>query len=198
MSRAIAKDSPLREDVDLLVSQSERCREILARLSARPDEGDAVHARHSLSAMLDEVVFPRRDGRVRIEVSVAAKGTEEREPDLRRMPEIIYGLGNLVDNALDFARTKVEVIATWSADEIEIVVRDDGPGFTLGILTRLGEPYVSERSGDRAVRRAGMGLGFFIAKTLLEKSEARVNFRNRSGGGAMVRMRWRREALEAR
>jgi two-component system sensor histidine kinase RegB len=198
MARGVGKDSPLREDVDLLVSQSERCREILRQLSARPDEDDAVHAQMPLAALLEEVVAPHRDSGIEINVRAAPmrEGDPAPAPTLRRMPEVIYGLGNFVDNAVGFARARVDVHARWSGNQVEIIVRDDGPGFTLSVLGRLGEPYVSERGEERA---GGMGLGFFIAKTLLERSGAKVDFRNRPPprAGAVVRAIWPREAIEA-
>ncbi len=199
MARGLAADSPLREDIDLLVSQSERCREILKQLSARPDEDDAVHGRLPLPALLNEVAEAHRAAGVEIVITITPMrgGDSDPPPVLRRMPEVIHGLANLLDNAVGFARERVEVVGRWSNDQIEIIVRDDGPGFAVGVLSRLGEPYVS-----RARRRApgGMGLGFFIAKTLLERSEAQVDFRNRPppARGAVVRAIWPRAALEAR
>ena len=198
MARAVPMDSPLREDIDLLVSQSERCRDILKQLSARPDEKDAVHSRLPLPALLNEVVEAHRAAGIEIVLTVTPMkgGDSDPPPVLMRMPEVIYGLGNFVDNAIGFAKTKVEVVGRWSNDQIEIIIRDDGPGFAVGVLSRLGEPYVSERGEDEG----GMGLGFFIAKTLLERSDAQVDFRNRPppSRGAVVRAIWPRSALEAR
>ena len=198
MARAVEKDSPWREDVELLVSQSERCREILKQLSARPDEEDEMHGRLPLSALLEELAAPHRETGIEIAIQSAPmkEGDATPPPVLRRMPEVIYGLGNLIDNAVGFARNRIDVRARWSSDQVEIIVRDDGPGFTLSVLGRLGEPYVSEREHGRA---GGMGLGFFIAKTLLERSGARVDFRNRTPpvAGAVVRAIWPRSAVEA-
>jgi two-component system sensor histidine kinase RegB len=198
MARGVSPDSPWREDVDLLVSQSERCREILRQLSVRPDENDAVHALLPLPALLEEVVDPHRAvAEIVLKIAPMREGDSAPPPVLRRMPEVIYGLGNLVDNAARFARTRVEVTARWSADQIEIIVRDDGPGFAISVLGRLGEPYVSERGREEA---PGMGLGFFIAKTLLERTGAIVDFRNRVPPhvGAVVRAIWPRDAIEAK
>jgi len=198
MARIVPADSALRDDIDLLVSQSERCRDILKQLSTRPDEDDAMHSRLPLKALLDEVVDAHRASGLEIAVTLTPMrgGDSDPPPVLRRLPEVIYGLGNFLDNAVGFARERVEVVARWSNDQVEIIIRDDGPGFAMGVLSRLGEPYVSERGEDEG----GMGLGFFIAKTLLERSDAQVDFRNRPppARGAVVRAIWPRAALEAR
>jgi two-component system sensor histidine kinase RegB len=118
-------------------------------------------------------------------------------PDIRRLPEIIHGVHNLIENAVSFADTRVDVIARWNGTLVEIIVRDDGPGFPPALLNRLGEPYVSARGPDS--RGGGLGLGYFIAKTLLERTGARVEHRNRTPPrkGALVRAEWARSAIEA-
>ena len=203
MERALARqaagaDAILLEDVQLLVSQSERCRGILKQLSSRKEEGDAVHARLSLDTLLDDVCDRHRGLGTEIKVHVEASAADgSRAPEIARSPEMIHGLGNIVENAVGFAAATVDVAARWTSAEIEIVVRDDGPGFPVTVLTRLGEPYVSERApGDGG---GGLGLGFFIAKTLLERTGARIEARNRTPPkqGAVVRMTWARAAIEA-
>lgn len=197
MERGLPKDSPLLEDVQLLVSQSERCRGILKQLSSRKEEGDVVHARLTLEDLLDTVCARHRDLGPELKVHVDPGPEGVRPPDILRSPEMLHGLGNLVENAVGFAESVVDVAARWTATDIEIVVRDDGPGFPSSVLTRLGEPYVSERAqGDS---RGGLGLGFFIAKTLLERTGARIEALNRTPPkhGAVVRARWARSAIEA-
>jgi two-component system sensor histidine kinase RegB len=122
-------------------------------------------------------------------------------PATVRNPAILYGLGNLVENAVDFAKERVEVTADWNRDDIAVVISDDGPGFAPEILDRIGEPYV--RSSKRRRMNAGgettgLGLGFFIAKTLLERSGATLDFENRAfpDRGAVVRVRWDRTDFE--
>lgn len=198
MAQALPQGSAQREDAALLVSQSERCRQILRQLSRKGAEGDAVHDTLSLRAMLEEVAQPHHGlgPEISVHVAPAPGATGSNEPQLKRLPEIIHGLGNFVENAVGFAEARVEIAARWSAMEIEIVVRDDGPGFTPGVLPRLGEPYLSERRTGQAA--GGMGLGFFIAKTLLERTGARVEARNRRAPsrGAIVHARWPRTAIE--
>jgi two-component system sensor histidine kinase RegB len=196
MERTLPPDSPLLEDVHLLVSQSERCRQILRQLSQRKEEGDALHERLPISAFLNEVAERHRGLGPAITVSTQTPG-ENGEPVLRRSAEILHGLGNLVENAVGFAATSVALEARWSDTEIEVVVRDDGPGFPGAVLPRLGEPYVSDRDTEDG-KGGGLGLGVFIAKTLLERSGARVMFRNRTPPrtGAVVRAVWARARIE--
>ena len=200
------EDEELIEDAALLVSQAERCRDILSRLSKHGDAGDAMHDRLSVSSLLREAAEPYLDQAggpiIRIETK-NLNGTAE--PMLRRRPEIIFGLRNFIENAAGFACGEVRVSASWDADKLSIEVQDDGPGFAPDILLRLGEPYVSARAGQRAqTSKSGLGLGFFIAKTLIEGTGARVNFDNRRWdadtdrrSGAWVGAVWSLEALSA-
>lgn len=198
LARETPADSPLYEDLQLLISQSERCRDILRQLSSRGDEGDMVHSRLSLGALLDEAIAPHRGHGVAIMVTVEPMSADAgAAPELTRLPEIIYGLNNLVENAVDFAATEVDVEARWSNDLIEITVSDNGPGFAATSLNRLGEPYFSSRHATS--RGGGLGLGFFIAKTLMERTGARVRYFNRNAPetGAVVTAEWPRRMVEA-
>jgi two-component system sensor histidine kinase RegB len=152
-----------------------------------------------LSSLIEEVVAPHRNFGIAIEVALAAG--EATEPVGERNPAILYGLGNLLENAVDFAHAQVEVAAAWSADEVAVTIIDDGPGFAPEIMDRIGEPYVTDRrreSPDLDSEATGLGLGFFIAKTLLERSGATLDFANRAfpERGATVRVRWGRQEFE--
>ena len=198
MARGLPEGAPFRDDVLLLLTQAERCREILRKLSRAPDTGDEHHARMSLSQLLDEVSEPHRtDILVSAEVT-CAPGAPILE--VRRLPEVLHALSAFVENASDFAETSVEITAHYDAERLMIEVRDDGPGFSPEVMARLGEPYVTTRSQGEGSRshHHGMGLGFFIAKTLLERTGAQVEFRNARSGGALVVARWRRASVEAR
>ncbi len=202
LERDLASDSPLTEDVALLRSQAARCREILSDLSRKPEEGDALTAHTSLGALLDEVAAPHQGFGVALEVELnpAIDGAAAKEPDIWRQPEIIHGLRNLIENAVDFASTAVVVRAYWTAAEITIRISDDGPGIAPEILARLGEPYVSTRraedTGADPDEAFGMGLGFFIAKTLLERTGAQIDARNLEAGGAEIAVTWSRQRIE--
>ena len=197
MSRGLP-DGPLLEDVQLLISQAKRCRDILRKLSRMPDTSDAHHNRMSLSQLLDEVSDPHRGEAVIINTDVnCAPGAPILE--VRRLPEVMHGLSAFVENAVDFAESSVELTAYYDAQRLFIEVRDDGPGFSPEVIAKLGQPYVTTRSHGEGSRSShiGMGLGFFIAKTLLERTGAEVEFRNARRGGAVIAARWRRARIAA-
>jgi two-component system sensor histidine kinase RegB len=191
-------DGPFREDAELLVSQAERCREILKRLTQTPETDDVVHSRMTLLQFVNEVIEPHIHTEVRVEALVAGP-PGARPPEIRRMPEVLHAMTSFVENAVDFARSEVLVRVRFDAETVSVEVRDDGPGFSSDILGRLGQPYVTSRPGGESSRtgHVGMGLGFFIAKTLLERTGAMVDFSNARGGGALISARWRRDAIEA-
>jgi two-component system sensor histidine kinase RegB len=196
LERAIPPDAPHGEDVRLLREQAARCRDILAKLTEL-SASDQPFDRTPLTSLIEEVVAPHRHFGIAIDVSTPAGGNE---PAAARNPAILYGLGNIVENAVDFARQRVEIDTRWSADDVAVTVTDDGPGFTPEILSRIGEPYVSSRrrpeTGDS--EQSGLGLGLFIAKTLLERTGASLTYGNRNGAahGAVIAVRWRREDFE--
>ena len=197
MQRSLEPDSPLAEDVELVREQAQRCRDILQRLGSLTSEDEAL-ARHKLSAMIDEVIAPHRDFDVEIEVLTEGVGVEPVAP---RRAGVMHGLGNLVENAVDFANSRVRVRLRWDAATVSIEIADDGPGFPPELMGRVGEPYISRRGqgGETAARQGGgLGLGLFIATTLLERSGATFELAERSfgGRGARVTVNWPREAFE--
>lgn len=203
MADELKGEGLLEEDARLLVSQAQRCREILGRLSNRGDAGDLMMDRIAVDLLLKEAAGPFADARPGPAVIFEVKGGVENEspPMLRRRPEIIYGLRNIVENAVHYAHSKVLVSADWDKDALTVEVHDDGPGFSLDILSRLGEPYLGSKARGGA-RKGGLGLGFFIAKTLLERTGAAISFDNRPweddrGSGAWVAVRWPRSAILA-
>jgi two-component system sensor histidine kinase RegB len=190
MEKSLGKESKYRDDVALLRSQSERCREILKRLTSLSSEGEAHMARLPLTSLVEEVTAPHRDFGIAIRLVPGERIGPE--PVGQRNPGVLYGLGNLIENAVDFAREAVTVRWNWDEEHVSLSITDDGPGFPAEIIDRIGEPYMSTRSG--AERGGGLGLGLFIAKTLIERSGAAIDFRN-SGGlgeGAVVRIDWPR------
>lgn len=185
-------DSPYTEDVSLLQSQVMRCREILAELARKPEaDGGDPFERLPLTALVEAAGAPHRLGHIQFTVE-SSDGSVGEEPIVRRSPEIIHGLGNFIQNAHQFADGRVTVAASWDARSATVVVMDDGPGYPAHLLSRIGEPYLSARSE----RSGHMGLGIFIAQTLLEKTGALVAFSNNRSGGARVVVRWDRGVLE--
>jgi two-component system, sensor histidine kinase RegB len=193
MARDMKPDDPRAEDLQLLVTQSERCRAILAQLSAMRETGDVMHARAPIRALLEEIAAPHEGLDAEIVITTEGDGPLE----VKRMPEIVHALGGIIENAVGFARTRVDIEARWTAETVEVTVRDNGPGFAPAILNRLGEPYLTER--DHQGVAGGLGLGFFISKTLLERTGAKLEVRNRRppNQGAVVKTVWPRTSIEA-
>ncbi|WP_082505741.1 ActS/PrrB/RegB family redox-sensitive histidine kinase [Aureimonas sp. Leaf324] len=191
MRRAAPADATLREDIDLLVSQSDRCRAILGQLASLSSTSEEHLAKMPLSSLIEEAVAPHRDFGVDIRVRVQeAFGPE---PVMRRNAGVIYGLGNLIENAVDFASGEVEIGLSWNSGRIAIEICDDGPGYPPDVLKRIGDPYMSVRDAEQRQSGGGLGLGLFIAKTLIERSGARIRFENRSeaeGSGARITVSW--------
>jgi len=146
------------------------------------------------------VVAPQRALGIEIELTAAGDGPE---PMGRRNPGVVYGLANIVDNAVDFAETRVRINASWSRTEVRLEISDDGPGYAPEVLLRVGEPYVTTRSAAEQVETgedggSGLGLGLFIAKTLIERSGAQLTLSNANppSTGAVARIVWPRRAFE--
>ncbi len=191
LSRNVSNDSPIAEDIELLLSQSARCRDILAELARRPEEmGGMPFERMPLGALVEEAAEHAKTDQVALSF-VRDADADAPEPQVVRSPDVLLALGTLVQNATQFARTMVEVRTSWTYPEVQIVISDDGPGFAPDVLAALGEPYVSSRAGEEE----HMGLGVFIAQTVLERTGATLNFRN--SDGAEVVIRWPRAMLEA-
>jgi two-component system sensor histidine kinase RegB len=201
LERAMPENTPHGADIKLLRQQTERCRTILRTLTSL-ESGLAPFDKITLSHLVEDVVAPLRDFDTGFEIVFPED--RSREPVVARNPAILYGLESIVENAADFAREKVLIEANWDDQEVNIAVSDDGPGFAPEILSRIGEPYLRAR-GQSLLRKgkgddeAGLGLGFFIAKTLLERGGGTLRVENRAAPrtGAVVRIQWRRDALEA-
>src|SRR5690606_35609739 len=179
LARAAPKNGSFAEDLALLQSQAERCREILRKLTRGTQQPDPLLETVSVRELIEEAAAPYRGFSIDIVIGAApADGVDPAaavQPVGQRRPGMIYGLGNLVENAVDFAREKVEITATWSEEEVVVTIADDGPGISPQVLDALGEPYITTRPARHADldldgEPHGMGLGFFIAKTLLERS----------------------------
>jgi two-component system sensor histidine kinase RegB len=193
---ALEANSPHIDDVRLLREQSQRCRDILAKLSEL-STGEPFD-RVPLAALIEEVVAPHRNFGIAIDVALQH---DSGWPMGARNPAILYGLGNLLENAVDYAQTRVEVAADWSDEDVAVTISDDGPGFAPEVMDRIGDPYVrssKRRRMNAGSETTGLGLGFFIAKTLLERSGATVDFENRAypDRGAVIRVHWNRSDFE--
>ncbi len=205
------RDHPdLQEDARLLAEQADRCRDIL-RSMGRAGKDDTHLRRAPLEAVLAEAAEPHRNRGKALDFLLApAPGGDALQPVILRRPEIIHGLRNLIQNAVDFAHARVWVQAEWSDTTLVIRIIDDGPGFPPTLLGYIGEPFIRRRRDpDRPRHRPdyeGMGLGLFIAKTLLERTGARLEFGNCDGAeaglpdaprlrGAKIRLEWSLAAI---
>ncbi len=199
LERELPKDSPHGDDFRLLRAEAERCRAIITRL-AQPEEAVLGAAQQMpLGALLDDIAAPHRG----LDIDIAIEMPPGPAPKVWRTPEVLHGLGNLIENAADFAARRVRVRAEWNASALTVDVMDDGPGFAPEIFEKIGEPYVTSRPrwrsfGETGVpaSQEGMGLGYFIAKTLIEQAGGALIARNRPEGGAMVSASWPRGAID--
>ena len=181
LSRDFDSNSEHSEDIRLLISEVERCREIIYRLAASPElETDALLEKspisqivHRLAAQTPQVTPPQFK-------VIITNHDRENEPLLPISPEILQGLGNFIENALQFAMSEVIARITWNKTELILSVEDDGEGFSSSILSKLGQPYSSVRRAVNGFSGGHMGLGVFIATTLLRRSNATISFANRS------------------
>ena len=197
LKKGPAGEGPFAEDIALLEQEAQRCRMILGKLASMGAEDATDWQSMSMRHLLEEVAEPYRHFGVELSIEATGDGPE---PRCARNPGIIYGLGNLIENAVDFAASRVRIEARWTRGAIRIEVADDGPGFSPEVLAKLGEPYVTTRAIERRARseEGGLGLGLFIAKTLLERSGAVVSMTNAEtpAAGARIAIAWPRAAFE--
>ena len=189
-----------REDAELIAQQADRCRDIL-RSMGRAGKADLQMRRAPVSEILREAAEPHLGRGPAVRIDAAPASGSNREPlEIWRKPEIVHGLRNLIQNAVDFAETEVRIKARWTRDRLVLTVTDDGPGFPPSVLERIGSPFLRRRAGQAQRQRPGyegMGLGLFIAKTLLERTGATIGFTNRQDAhGAQVTVDWPRDAIE--
>lgn len=199
----------LAEDAALIREQADRCRDILQSMG-RAGKDDLHLRKAPLSAVLEEAAEPHFGRGKDIAFEQDERIEQGPQPEILRRPEIIHGMRNLVQNAVDFAQETVWVETNWTDDNITVRILDDGVGFPPHLIGRIGDPFVGRRrtEKERAARPEyeGMGLGLFIAKTLLERSGAELSFANGSAQpglrsllkrGAIVEVTWPREKIDA-
>ena len=211
----LADHPHLQEDALLVRSQAERCSRILHAMGPH-GRADALVRFAPFSSVVEEAAAPHASRGVRIVTRVEGAPVEEAaeaQPELARQPEIIQGLRNLIQNAVDFAVSTVWIDLEWTDAELRVAIGDDGPGYPPDLIGRIGDPFLGRRAAVQADRQAerpgyeGMGLGLFIAKTLLERTGARLGFGNGAPDatavppelarptGAIVTVTWPRAAV---
>jgi two-component system sensor histidine kinase RegB len=190
LARELPEGTPAAADAQLVLEQAGRCRALLGKLSALSQgEVDSPFGHQPISGLVESAAGPyRRPGVVIEVVRMGAPGVAE--PSLPRRAEILHGLANFIENASEFCRERIIISVRWDGRMVKLTILDDGLGFSPIVLAELGEPYVSTR------REAGrLGLGVFIAKTLLERTGASVSFANQRPGGAEITIGWSDKAL---
>jgi len=196
LQKEFGNNEKIKKDIELLVSQSDRCREILKKLSLNPSiEDEFINSNLSLNDYVYEIV---RSFQEISEKSFIINSEQFKNPiKLYRSSEIVYGLRNFIGNASKFSNEKIEIFLKSNNSETVIVIKDDGPGFPKDLIDKqkLGEPYI--RTTDEAhIAKYGLGLGTFIGKTLLEKNYANINFANsKTASGAEVTIKWKNNYL---
>ena len=184
-----SNNEDLKKDIELLVSQVNRCNEILKRLSINSTlEDDFIDKDLSLHNYLKEIVNSFKE--ISDKNFIINVEQDTNSFDIKKSIEIIYGIRNFIGNANKYAKNNIYITIKSDSELSEIIIEDDGPGFSKDILTKIGEPYIkSLRSNDN--KKSGLGLGIFIGKTLLEKNYAKILFRNsETRGGAEIKIEW--------
>ncbi len=188
LKKEIGENSELSKDIDLLISQSKRCSEILKRISKKQIEEDKFFSSTKLEDLLEEIKNSFKEISSK-EINLVCDN-DKNKIDIQRSAEMIYGLRNFIGNAIKFSKSKVNIFLSSDDKEIKITVNDDGPGFPQDIIKKLGEPYIKSKSFELN-SNSGLGLGTFLGKTLLERQNAKLLFKDdKNLGGASVVISW--------
>ena len=188
LKKEISNDVEISKDIDLLISQTKRCSEILKKISKKQIEEDNFFSLIKLEGLLEEIILSFKEtSSKKIELHI---NNDNNKIDIRRTPEINYGLRNFIGNAVKFSKSRVKVELKSDNKNIEIKISDDGPGIPDDIIKIIGEPYIKSKSKELS-SNSGLGLGTFLGKTLLERKNAKLLFRRKSElGGALVIVSW--------
>jgi two-component system, sensor histidine kinase RegB len=188
LKKEISDDKEISKDIDLLISQTKRCSEILKKISKKQIEEDSFLSSTRIEDLLSEIIdsFTETSSK-KINLIVEE---DQNKINIQRTPEIIYGLRNFIGNAVKFSKSKVQINLKSNDKMIEIEINDDGPGIPEDIINKIGEPYIKSKSKEIS-SNSGLGLGTFLGKTLLERQGAYLKFkRNGKLGGALVVLNW--------
>ena len=189
LRKEVGEDSRLTKDVDLLISQTKRCSEILKKISQKKIISDEFLSSMNFEDLLEEIIKTFKES---TEKNIKLNTDKDiNKIDIKRNPELVYGLRNFIGNAVKFANQKIQISIVSDNINLFIIIEDDGPGFPEDIMKALGEPYIKSRSKSYK-NNAGLGLGTFLGKTLLERQSAIIYFENGSVfNGAKVKIKWR-------
>ena len=179
LKKEIGDDKNFSKDIDLLISQTKRCSDILKKISKKQIKDDIFLSSIKFEDLLEEIINSFKEtSSKKIKLSTR---DDQNKIDINRTPEIIYGLRNFIGNANKFSKSKVDIYLKSNEREVTVIIKDDGPGFPEDIFNFLGEPYIKSKSKETG-SNAGLGLGTFLGKTLLEKQGAKLSFKNNHHG----------------
>ena len=189
MRKEVGDNSKLTKDIDLLISQTKRCSDILKNISQKKIINDEFLSSMSFEDLLEEIIKSFKESS---EKNISLNTDKDTNKiDIKKNPELVYGLRNFIGNAVKFANKNILLSIVSDNINLYILIEDDGPGFPEDIMQALGEPYIKSRS-KLYKNNAGLGLGTFLGKTLLERQSAVINFENKSSlSGAKVKIKWR-------
>ncbi|MDC3233396.1 ActS/PrrB/RegB family redox-sensitive histidine kinase [Pelagibacteraceae bacterium] len=188
LKKEIGNNQNYSKDIDLLISQTRRCSEILKKISKKQIKEDQFFSFVKIEDLLEEIIISFKETSSK-KISLTS-ADDKNKINIKRSPEIIYGLRNFIGNAVKFSKSEVSIILESDEKTIEVIINDNGPGFPEDVKTVLGEPYIKSKSQEVS-SNAGLGLGTFLGKTLLEKQHAILSFsKDRKLGGASVKISW--------
>ena len=189
LKKELGENHEHSKDIELLISQTKRCGEILKLISKKQIKDDEFFTKTTIADLLNEIIESFKE--TSSKKLILDLDEDKNKFDFQRSPELIYGLRNFIGNAVKFSKSKVEIRIKSSDKNLEVSINDDGPGFPEDIKKLLGEPYIKSKSTE-VLSNSGTGLGTFLGKTLLERKSARLNFfKDKKLGGASVSIIWR-------
>ena len=188
LKKEIGGDKEISKDIDLLISQTKRCSEILKQISKKQIKEDVFLSSIKFEDLLEEIINSFKETSSK-DINLIVEN-DNNKIAIQRTPEIIYGLRNFIGNAVKFSKSQVNINLKSDQKIIKIEINDDGPGIPEDIIQKMGEPYIKSKSKELSVN-SGLGLGTFLGKTLLERQGGQLIFkRNSKLGGALIILSW--------
>ena len=188
LKKEIGDSSKHSKDLDLLISQAKRCSNILKQISKKEISDDQFINLTKAEDLLEEIICSFKENTDK--KITLSENEDQNKINIKRSPEIVYGLRNFIGNAIKFADKEIIIKLISNDKSLKLSINDDGPGFAEDIIKLIGEPYLKSKS-KKIVNKSGLGLGIFLGKTLLERKNARLSFTNKENlKGALVKISW--------
>tara|TARA_Y100001970_G_scaffold285602_1_gene405816 strand:- start:3721 stop:5010 length:1290 start_codon:yes stop_codon:yes gene_type:complete len=188
LKKELGNNKDYSKDIDLLISQTKRCSEILKKISKKQIKDDKFFSYVTLEDLVNEIIDSFKETSSK-SINLVSEN-DNNKINIKRSPEIVYGLRNFIGNAVKFSKDTINIIINSNTKNIELIINDDGPGFPDDIIALIGEPYIKSKSQEVS-SNSGLGLGTFLGKTLLERQFANLSFsKDKNLGGASVKIMW--------